>query len=505
MTSRVDSPRLLGRLSGVEKVPAKFALWLVSLLAMGRLALQVFSAPFSGWNDARLSISAAMLRGYGLYSLPANGPLLGNPYGPMFALFFAPAALMPTPALAVSAGTALTLVAYFLPALSLISAEAADRLVGLAAFSFFCLYTYRLDVLREAAGGVHPDSLAVGASAVACAILNRPTRTAVHLLAAAAATIVAISAKHVTIFVPLGIAAYLWAVDGAMVSVRYLLAVGGLGSAALAVLACTLDFQAMIHNTITVPFSHRWRGAGGVRVLLQATRELGSRASSSLSVLLIATTISVTRSGGSLRTWMACNSWVMIVVLALFGVPASLLGRVKYGGSVNTLCYTMYFAVLGAILVLLRLDRERHSARRIVPGFFLIAALWSGLLQFRAFIDLPRLLRDLPRNPETTGYAFARAHPQQTYFPHQALISIMAEGKAYQGAVGVEDSAVAGFPLTESEFRVYMPSDLRFVLVRRRVELEQYALGFLPTFRKQIELPELPGWTVLVQGDPTPQ
>jgi hypothetical protein len=77
--------------------------------------------------------------------------------------------------------------------------------------------------------------------------------------------------------------------------------------------------------------------------------------------------------------------------------------------------------------------------------------------------------------------------------------------KAYQGAVGVEDSAVAGFPLTESEFRAYMPKDLRFVLVRRRVDLERYALRFLPTFRKQIELPELPGWTVLVQEDATPQ
>jgi hypothetical protein len=505
MSSRLDSLRLLGRLSGVFSVSARFALWLVGLLAMTRLALQVLAAPFSGWNDARLSISAAMLRGYGLYPLPDNGPLLGNPYGPMFALFFAPAALMPTPALAVSAGTVLTLAVYFLPALWLMSAEAADRPVALAAFAFFCLYTYRLDVLRDAAGGVHPDSLAVGASAAACAVLSRPTRTAMHLWASAAATIVAISAKHVSMFVPFGIAAYLCAVDGAMTGVRYLLAVGGLGSAALAVLACTLDFQAMIHNTIAVPFSQPWRGAGGIWVLVQATRELVFRASSSLAVLLIATTISVTRSAGSLRTWVASNSWVMIVALALFGVPASLLGRVKYGGSVNTLCYTMYFVVLGAILALLRLDRERHSKRRFVPGFFLIAAFWAALVQFRAFLDLPRLLRDLPHNPETTGYAFARAHPQQTYFPHQALISVMAEGKAYQGAVGVEDSAVAGFPLTESEFRAFMPKDLRFVLLRRRVDLERYALRFLPTFRKQIELPELPGWTVLVQEDATPQ
>lgn len=488
------------------RVAASVALWLAIGLAVLRSLQPVLHAPFQGWNSARLATSAAMVRGYDLYSLPGEGPLLGNPYGPIFAFFYIPVALIPTPALAVSLGTLLTVLVYFLPAGWILSIESRTRPLMASALTFFCLFTYQSDVLRGPASGIHPDALALAASTVACALVytEERRRELPRLLASAFATIVAIGAKQVTAPVSLAIAAYLWTAEGAATARRYLLAVAGLGVVTLGMILCVTDLRAMIHNTITVPFSHPWQGGGGSASLLHAIRDLGSRALPFLATLAACTGM-VTGGRRSPRAWISRSGHLMIAAVAILCVPTSLLGRVKYGGSLNTLSYTMYFAVLGAVLALLRAEREAEtrvfgiSLRHVVAAVLLIAALGSALRQLPTFAELPRLVRDLPQNPETTAYAFARAHPQQLYLPLNALTTLMADGKAYHTSVGIEDSTLAGFPINAFEFQAHLPRDLRYVLVHRTVFLERYALDFLPAFQERIQLPELPGWTVLVK------
>ena len=77
---------------------------LAGLLVLG----PILESPSLSWNDLRLAPPAALTRGYDLYYLPGDGPMLGHIYGPIAALTYLPVTLLPTPSLAIRAGGSLS-------------------------------------------------------------------------------------------------------------------------------------------------------------------------------------------------------------------------------------------------------------------------------------------------------------------------------------------------------------------------------------------------------------
>ena len=221
---------------------------------------------------------------------------------------------------------------------------------------------------------------------------------------------------------------------------------------------------------------------------------------------------------------MGENPWLVPVFVGLFCLPTAILGRMKVGGSMTALAYTNYFLFLGALLTVLHAANAnrrfgRVAASRVCAVLVLVSlglvVTWSAP-RLRL---LPAVVADLSRNSEASAYAFVRDHPGQVYLPHNPLITLMAEGRAYhlqlpmltgqymEHAAG--DSDLSATDADDIAFRAYLPENLRYVLervsggtpmTRRQIQggSEVYVQRYLPDFRRTV--PIAPGWQALVTG-----
>lgn len=135
---------------------------------------------------------------------------------------------------------------------------------------------------------------------------------------------------------------------------------------------------------------------------------------------------------------------------------------------------------------------------------------------------LPAIVADLPRNTEASGYAFVRDHPGQMHLPHNPLITLMAENRAYhlllpmlsgqywEHAAGQLD--LASTDVDDVAFLAHIPEDLQYVLERvdERTPMTRRGIQrgsevclqrYLPSFRRTIPAP---GWRALVAVDDVP-
>jgi hypothetical protein len=479
---------------------------------------EYLEAPFSEWNDSRLAPAAALWHGFPIYTRAGGGPILGHIRGPITAAFYVPAVLLPTPATAILFGAVMSFFMYALPALALLLLESGGPgVLPAACFVCFCLATVYEPALIAPAFKIHADAPALGFMALACAFIYTPAQRCKtgYLLASAAAAVLAAGSKQVTVSTLLVLPLYLLLTDGYRTCRHY---VGLLVLAAVILAAVVLrfvDLGAMIFDTITVPSGHPWKGSGGVGALAHAFRELAHR-SLPYAVIVVVGVVALgasSRSKLGMRQWFAEQRWVLPILVGLAAIPTSLAGRAKVGGDANALCYSLYFIVLGAFLVLLRAAREEDKVAGLSPPVTARVVL-TILATFLAVAGLPRLsglhqvLAELPTNPETTAYRFAREHPGQVYFPFHPLVTLMSEGRLYQFLHGVEHRELAGWNVSDEQFRAHLPPNLRYVLVsslKAQGSRSEDTLRRLPEFRQEIPVPELPGWTVLVKETDSPR
>lgn len=339
------------------------------------------TSPTSPWNDLRLAPTAALTRGYGLYYLPGEGPLLGHIYGPVAPLVYLPALTLPTPSAAIRAGVILTLLLYALPAALMLRNHAGSRpALAAGCLALFALFPVRSPVVHEVAFRIHPDAPAIAFAALACIPLmdaRRRTRTS-WLAASAVATVLAVGCKQVVMPVIFALPAYVWLADGRQAMLRYgrLLALCSLIAAAI--ILATTDVPAMLYQTFVVPSEHPWRYDNGPFVFVQTLRDLVPRA------FVFATIIGgygLVRFKGegesrSARQWVGENPWLVPVFVGLFCLPTSILGRMKAGGSMAALAYTNYFLFLGALLAVLHAANENRGLASSQPAMPRRSSSW---------------------------------------------------------------------------------------------------------------------------------
>ena len=162
----------------------------------------------------------------------------------------------------------------------------------------------------------------------------------------------------------------------------------------------------------------------------------------------------------------------------------------------------------------------RTTGRSAVTLALLAALTIVGVSAAPQVAGLPAIIQDLPRDAEASGYAFVRAHPGQVYVPYHPLLSLMAEDRAdhllhpdlsqqYFEHVAA-DADLASTLADDEAFHAYVPTDLRYVLLRADGQTPLTALRiqrrlgahlqrYLPEFTRSIEV--APGWFALVRDD----
>lgn len=82
-----------------------------------------YKSSFSNWDGNRLSMAFFLKYKWNLYYPDGVGPIIGNIYGPLFALAYLPATIANSPTFALVLGKLITLGFYFFPVIWLFIIE----------------------------------------------------------------------------------------------------------------------------------------------------------------------------------------------------------------------------------------------------------------------------------------------------------------------------------------------------------------------------------------------
>jgi|GEM_PF-634518 len=506
------------------------------------------------WSPIRLLPAFAIARHYPLYADTIREPIIGMIYGPMMAVAYLPAVLANSPAVAMAVGSLLSTTFYCLPVLWLIFCDRSNKtrhlLPTLLAFGLFVFLTVFSPVLRYVAFSIHADAPALGLSATACVILccrKRPDNL-VALFLSAICAILAIWTKQVTVPILVALPLYLLLTEGRRCFQQYLFCLGLSGCLISALILMSFEPQSLFFNMFAIPGHHPWRNSDRVLILMNSSWELFISCSWPLLILMFSILfnlknnkiflksgspppISIKRSkkhllevcrGGFHRFLLNCTETasqnppnpkfrnfnqqpqVFFAIVGLFLSPTSILGRVKEGGDVNALSYTLYFLSIAALLVLIEWFSMVKFSKYLPKTSATLTVCYSAFLltQMLKFpshtIELSQhftqAFHHIQNHPTQMAYQYVKKHPGEAYFPWQTLANVMAEGKMYHFEYGLFDRELAGFPASDRHFRAGLPANLQLIAFYSRND--GYVLHRLPEFSRQIELDELPGWKI---------
>ena len=188
----------------------------------------------------------------------------------------------------------------------------------------------------------------------------------------------------------------------------------------------------------------------------------------------------------------------------------------------NTLIYTVYFLIVGALLALLHAANTKPGGKGLTVRRAATVAVTVALAVIAAqsvprLRELPATVRDLPQDAVVSAFRFARLHPGEVYLPYHPLITLMAEKRAYHLLLETMSQQyfeylVDGPDLSASDaddawFSAFLPPKLQYVLyrtdadtpmtgIRRPYQFKEHLWRYVPEMRS--EVPIAPGWTALV-------
>ncbi len=464
---------------------------LVCLLLVWRFALALGDE----WNDARLAPTFGLRHGVPLWFPYGQGPVLDAIYGPIGPLTWLPATLADTPARAIGIAALLSLVLLLAPVLCLLRME-TRRHVALLASTLLLALALQLSTPAMPVIGVHTDVPALGyaTAALACAWTGRRRRSAGWRWAGAAFLIASAGSKQVMAPMLVAYPAWIAVTSGWRVARRMLVAIGGVGLAALAAVVAAFDEAAMIDATILGPARHPWIDSTPAALWIVVV-ELIRRSTPFLALLALAALLVRRRHPTWARALRGERLFPLAMAVAL--IPTSLVGGAKVGGAANALSFTIWFVWLALLAAVASAGRRRPRVRETLTAG---AAFVGCALALRLAPDLASLPQALRETPATSvAFAAARERPETIYFPHRPVVGMMADRRAYYLDPGLQFRGYEGRPIDDRFVRAYLPRALERVAADRQVM--PYALTYLPRYRRQILDPSLPGWIVMTETD----
>ncbi len=489
--------------------------WVAVLVSVMLLALYltllsvVVQSPQDDWNATRLAPSVSLTYGYELYYGPSKGPITVMMYGPVDALVYLPSVFAGSPTGAVVIAELITILLVFFPILLIHLQTAPNGPNGKTrALAGFCMASGALLVTKGTvlmATAVHADAPALGFGLLSCAVLAASDEEPGwwRLFLSASLSVLSIWAKQVEAPLILAIGTYLALAYGLRITLRYALCTLVMGSFFSTLLITWFGWTDMYFNMFAVPASHPWFGPAGY-ALAMSVLEMAPPFVLFGSIVAAGILITFGRWSehrSSLGEWLRCRKWTLIVLVALFLVPTSLLGRVKWGGWLNAY-HTLYYLICAASLVLVDLSYPEAAKRyhRVFSWALILSAiLFIGLtLPFTGHLEKITGIKD---NPQEQAYRFALKYPGEAFFPWNTLSTLMAEGNLYHQEPGIDHREAAGLKTPEKLLLAHVPSHMKYLAYQRSRATESLRDRF-PEFDRKVTLDELPGWIVYARSSP---
>lgn len=472
-----------------------FAMLPPAFLCLGALVThKILTSIYYNLNWIRLQKSFVVAHGFPLYYGPDAGPAVNTIYPPVSILSYLPAAFFPSPMASMRIAECISISFFFLPVLWMHLGAKTPRprppLFALLAFLCFALLPFMVSSLRSAAFYVHVDAPTLGLAAMACAVLicARNKESFLTLGLSAVFAVLAVWSKQVAVPILAALPLYLFLAYGPRAAGRYLACLLGAGIAISGVFIAAYGYEELFFNIVTIPSRHGFRGKEGLPPLAYASYKLLKESGLLLAMGLFSFQPFFRR--GALkqkwREWAREHPWSLMLLVSLFMVPTSLLGRAKIGGSSNTLCYTMYFLAIAVTLAL----AENFARRALVAMVGIFLAVQVPCVYYKyLFPDHKHF------NFAQLAYDHIKKYPGKTYFPRLTIMHLLAEKKLYHDSMGLMDREMAGYPMSKEQLAAHLPSDFQQIAFLKGKEGDIEWLH-LPEFSQIAADPELPGFFV---------
>jgi len=308
-----------------------------------------------------------------------------------------------------------------------------------------------------------------------------------------------------------------WRLFGAASLKRYLLLLGGVGLVLSLVFVLAFGSSAMFFNMVQVPSHHPWGGGKDWDFYKYLSSNVPSNHSwpgAKLDWLRLASQELVTESlfplaiivGGLLvcaGTGRRVGRWLVFALVGTLNAPAAVLNRVKVGGDMNAFNLSLYFWLIGALLLLVEAATMEETEGKGVPqtAKAVLAVLLIGLLGGvpSRLQNVYQIAKGFRLNQQEAACQTLGQHPGQVYFPNNPLAHLMTEHKLYHLSYAVIDRKLGGYPVGEQHFRAHVPPNMRAVLFGSlwspsetwtHEETMRYLTGFVLQGRDQS------GWTL---------
>jgi hypothetical protein len=469
-------------------------------------AMEVFAgilkAPTFIWNEIRLSRSMALLQGFPLYPGEHDlGPIIGTLHPPISHYLFLPAAAIHDPTASIVAGSLLAcMVVFSALGFALIrSAPPVSWRWAITAGSFlFCGFLIvQSEGTFNTAFSIHTDAAALAFATIACTFAGSRNRmTTASLWMSAAACALAIASKQTIAPVVLAVSLYIAITEGGKRFALFLLASTVTGGSLLAFLLSILSARAFLFNTLMLA-AHRPLKPDYRQILAGAYRMGRLEALPALLPLLFLAIWSWMRERPrrEIRRFLAANPWIVFLLASAALIPVSMKAIMTVGADVNHLGFVLYFLFVAAGLAIQQYFTDANPAARLSSRLFLTTGILVSLAP-GMILTVPASLRNLKANASQTAHTYNLRHPGVTYFPHNPMTSLLADGKLYDLDMALYDREIAGYPLTPQQLQSGLPHTLILVALPPGEEIQSTALQGLLAGFVRITDPELPGWTV---------
>jgi hypothetical protein len=471
------------------------------------------------WSAARLAQAISWVKGYRLYYPPGEGPMLTRFYGPVASIVYTPAAIGSTPVSAMLIGGAISFVLFAASTIWFVlrAARNQNRKVILATIALIWLIAARFTMLQSLARSVATDTPAIVFAVCACAVLARPGEPIkTGILCGIFAAMSVWSKQNFCPLVP-ALMIYALLVGGWRWTFRFSAALLGViaifsGLMILCFGSRELWFN-MIHLPVGRPLKDWWLSPS--RAFWRAVRRIG-RDTWPLEWLLLGAVVLKfwqdpirSRALEDIQAWARRNPWLLPLIVSLMLLPLSAYAYAQIGGNANIAWAPGYFALLSIAAALMAGWRE---VEKVSDPKFQVANSASRLLRMSLVLSLfafcfadPRYLSQiradfsrwahLEYNHNSAAYTYAKAHPNQIYFPQDPLATLLADGKLYHWEDSIFCLELVGMSLSDKQKIEGVPKDLRAIMFpfeRPNGHFERWLTGF--EFDNPHPISDLPGW-----------
>jgi hypothetical protein len=496
------------KLRPMDRIFASAIPTLTALLGIDAF-LNIYRAPWYGWNGIRLSRTFAIYKGGNLYpGQNEMGAIIGTDHTPMSHFLYWPATFAPTPAMAIWIGATISFALVIAPLIWLFCIDKPAKLL----YSFYALLACLFILLR---GGhysgmlyipfsVHTDAAAICFSTLAGGLLFRSRSIAGWrtLLLSSLFAVLSVASKQTMAPVLLANCIFLLIANGVGSFRRYMacLAMSGAAVGSLLVLRFW-PLKDFLFNVITLA-THRPPVTSWTAAILEDLVDSTVESSPAIFCILVFILYSYVYERGTIRSWrelLSNQRWLIFPLSGILLAPVCIKAQILGGNNNHTGLYC-YFFVLGATLGLKSFMNEEANLRRATGSRLLAATLIA--MSFTGVVDtvqgnLTSLHHANSKSEDTIAYEYGLRHPGKTYFPDNPLAEYYTQHHFYDADSALLDREVTGYPVSQAQLAAGIPTGVTLVAFAcsqpclPSLAMQEYLKGWPPESD-----PELPGFTV---------